>query len=428
MTEQLPLQGVRVADFTQAWAGPFAALMLADFGAEVIRIESPQRPDYARFAYLPAEPGDAPPEDQAGYHHWISRNKLALALEVTHPRGREVALQLIEKSDILLENFSRRAMPKLGLDWEDVQPRNPRLIYVRLRALNSHGPYQDYVAYGEALEAFTGLDAMQGYPDRGPRRSGVIYTDPIASYHAVLAAMAALRLRRETGRGQLIEVSERDATVRTIGEAVLAWSADRWVQPILGNRSPFYARGCYRCAGEDRWLAVSFRTDEHWRRACTVMGRRELAADPRFATNEARLANHDALDAVVTAWTAARDYRQAMGQLQEAGVPAGAVLSPPAVLEDPHFRARGFFEEIDHPAVGKHPHPGFPYKFSRTPLRVRRPAPRWGEHDDYVLWEVLGYSAEEVADLRREGVIGRRPVGSPVASRKGRSDGEKAAP
>jgi crotonobetainyl-CoA:carnitine CoA-transferase CaiB-like acyl-CoA transferase len=242
-------------------------------------------------------------------------------------------------------------------------------------------------------------------------KSAINYGDPIAGIEAAGYILAAIRYRRRTGKGQLIDVSQREVTTCLIGEAIMDYSMNERVQKPLGNRHPSMApHGCYRCQEEDMWVTIAVGSDAEWQALCQAMGKPDLAQDARFADVASRHQNQDELDAIIEEWTNERDHYQVMDSLQRAGVMAGAVLNPKEVVEDPHLSERGFYEVITHPEAGTYPYAGMSWKLSKTPGRIRMPAPCLGEHNDYVYSEILGMSEEEVAELAEEEIISNVPI------------------
>jgi crotonobetainyl-CoA:carnitine CoA-transferase CaiB-like acyl-CoA transferase len=400
----LPLEGIRVLDLTHQWAGPFATRILADYGADVIKIESLGRVDSVRYAAMPDdEPGERP-WNRGGYFHKHNRNKRGLTLDLSDPRARRVFLQLAATSDIVLDNYSPRVMRQFGLDYAQVKEQLPHLIVVNMPGYGSGGPYEDWVAFGTSIEGMSGISSLTGYAGGPPMRTGVAFPDAAAGIAAALASLAALQARRRFGHGQHIEVAQREAAITYIGEFIARAGAGQADPPRQGNRDPLFApQGVYRCLGEDAWIAISVRNDAEWRKFQTALGLNHRADLDR---------RHDAdeIDNLIWAWTSTRTPREAMLEIQRAGVPAGAVLTNAELLADPHLAARDFFVRVSHPDTGPFPYVGFPFKLSRTPPKLRMAAPSLGEHNHEILSEV-GLSENEIADLVEAGVIGDRPRG-----------------
>jgi benzylsuccinate CoA-transferase BbsF subunit len=282
-------------------------------------------------------------------------------------------------------------------------------------AFGNSGPWKSYVAYGIGQEQLSGMAHMTGYVDEGPMKSGINHGDPITGSHAAGVVLAALRYRRRTGQGMFIDVSQQESAVALIGGEVLAYQMTGQEPERRGNHSPYFAPyNTYPCAGEDRWVAIAVTTDEEWRSLAEVIGEPELAADPQYASNQDRLQNQDQLDRLIAAWTSDREMYDISWQLQQAGVPASPVLRGPDLLNDPHYRERGTFNEVDHPQVGPKLYPGIAWKMSLTPGRVHWPSPTLGQHNSQIYSQLLGLSKNEIEELEREGVIGTRPTGSRI--------------
>ena len=403
-----PLHNVRVVDLTRAWAGPYATSLLADMGAEVIKIENNLYPDVFRAQSSELDSSSPNPEETSPWFHTINRNKLSLSLDLTKPEGKQTFKGLAAISDIVVENFSTRVMPNLGLSYEELRRVSPDLIMVSMPAFGNSGPYKDFVGYGEPMELMGGLAMLTGYESQStPIRMGVAYSDCLASYHAVIAVLWGLLQRNLTGRGQYFDISHFEAVARTIGEAVLAYSMNGEQPRFRGNKSRTMApHGCYPAAGEDKWVTIAVQSDAEWQALCWSMGQAGLAEDPRFATLSARKDHEEELDGLISGWTRTMGHIEAMHKLQQAGVTAGAVLSADELVRDPHLTDRGFFEEEDHPVTGKHLIPGASFKFSRVQGRMKRPTPLFAEHSGHVLHNLLGKSGAETVRLKTEKIAG----------------------
>ncbi len=404
---RLPLHGVRVLDLTMAWAGPYATRLLADMGAEVIKIEAVDNWDLLR-TFTGQPPSVDRGWDKSPYFNHVNRNKYGCALDLSKPRGRDLFLRLASMSDVVIDNFRAEVMENLGLTYEVLREANDQLIVIAMPSHGQSGPERDFVAYGTNVEQLSGLCSLTGYAGGPPQKTGISYGDPVAGTAAAGAIALALWERRRTGRGQYIEVAQREVMTNLIGEHVLAYAMSGRQPDRRGNRhSSMSPHGCYPCSGDDRWLAIACETDAQLAALCQVMGQPGLAGEERFADVVARYRHQDDLDAVIAAWTGGQDRDAAADALQAAGVPAAPVLSVPDMLADEHLRARGFFELVSHPIAGawemESPH----WRMSESPGHVRLPAPAFAEHNGYVFRELLGLSADEVAALETEGVTGR---------------------
>ena len=405
---ELPLQGVRIIDTCIYWAGPMATVLLADLGAEVIKIESIQRLDYLRLL------GGFPTPD--GYEwsavfNGANRNKYGITLNLNHPRGKEIFKELVKLGDIVTENFSPRVMENWGLSYDVLKEINPRVIMLSMPGFGTTGPLRNYVTFGPNVEMVSGMPTISGYPDGEPMMTGYI-ADPAAGLMGAVAVMVALHRRHRTGKGQRIDLSQMEAITTFMGGPIMDYTMNKRLQPRRGNRHPDMAPyGVYRCKGDDEWVTIAVSSEEEWAGFCNVIGNPDWVKEPRFANNRSRCDNHDALDEFINKWTSQRDRHDVMRIFQEAGIAAGAVLSYADVLSDVHLQDRGFFETVTRPVNGTHPNPSFPAKFSETPVHIRRPAPTLGQDNEYILTKLLGMSEDEINRLAEEEVIGTKPQG-----------------
>ena len=418
-----PLKNFRILDLSRIWAGPYCTKLMADMGAEVIKMESlrvydshrgPVSPARGVVAYPDAEPGDEP-WNRNGWFNCLHMSKYGITLELTEDSGRRVFEQLVSISDAVIENFRRGSLERLGYNYETLRQFRPDLIYVSMPAFGNSGPWRQYVAYGIGQEQLSGMAHMTGYADDGPMKSGINHGDPITGSHAAGVLLAALRYRRRTGRGMFIDVSQQESAVSLIGAETLAYQMTGQEPERRGNRSPHHApHNSYPCAGEDRWVTIAVTTDEQWHHLAGIIGGDALAQDARFSTSDGRLQHPDVLDELVSEWTARREAYAISHQLQEMGIPASPVLRGPDLLEDPHYRERGTFIEVDHPQVGTRWYPGVAWRMSATPGQVHWAAPTLGQHNYQIYHELLGMTGEEIAQLEETGVIGTKPTGSRI--------------
>jgi crotonobetainyl-CoA:carnitine CoA-transferase CaiB-like acyl-CoA transferase len=366
--ERLPLHRTRIVDLTMAWAGPYGTRLLADMGAEVIKVEAVNNWDPLRALAGMAPTVENVWNKSAMFNH-VNRNKYACTLDLSHPRGKELFLRLVAISDVVIENYRSEVMDGLGLSYDVLRSVKTDIILV---SLPSHG------------------------------KTGISYGDPMAGIAAAGAVALALWHRRRTGEGQYVEVTQ---------------------PPPQGNRhSSMAPHGCYPCSpakcargasasggGDDRWVTIAVEDDDQFAALCRAMGQPELAADPRFADVVSRYKHQDELDAIVAAWARERTPQEVTRALQAVGVPAAPVLTVPDLFDDPHLRARGFWESVSHPEAGVWDMDGVVWRMSASPAHIRLPAPRFGEHNDYVLRDLLGLSEQEIEALAAEGVIGDQP-------------------
>lgn len=404
-----PLAGIRVLDLTMVWAGPFGTRLLGDYGAEVIKVESPRAWDLLRS--LGMIPRDVPRwYNQSAYFNHNNRSKYGVALDLSSEPGKEVLLQLCAVSDVIVENFRTDVMDNLGLSYEAVRAANPRIIYVSMPGHGKTGPERDYVAYGSNVEQLAGLVSLSGYEDGEPLKTGFSYGDPMAGTALVAAVAMAVRQRNRTGEGSQIEIAQRENLGMFVGEYLVDYSMNHEPRPPIGNRHPHSApHNVYPCAGEDRWVAIACETDAQFTALCQVIGQPELAADARYASLPARKQNERDLDPLIEAWTTARGHHEVMHLLQRAGVPAGAALTIPELMADPQLRQRGAWTAQTHADAGTWEVEAPPWRLSRTPAHARLPAPGFAEHNDYVFGTLLGMSEDQIAGLVASGITAVEP-------------------
>ena len=418
------LNGLRILDLTQVAVGPYSTLLLGFMGAEVIKVESCSRMDISRGSARPAAgagagpvyPGGEPggnPWNRAGHHVHRNINKMSVTLDLSSARGKELFLSLVKVCDVLAENYRASVMDRLGLGYDVVSKVNPQLVYLKISSQGATGPEKDYGSLGSTLEQTAGLASITGYEDGIPLMTNETFPDPVVGILSVGALMAALRRRRRTGEGALVDVSQREATVTMLGEAILDYSVNGRVAGPMANRHPAMApHGVYPCQGDDMWVAVSVGSEEEWKGLCRAIGRSDLAQDSRFGTASGRHHNQEELDRVLSAWTQERDHYQVMHMLQAHGVPAGAVLKGGETIQDPHLEARGFWDVVEHPEAGTYKQVTTPWILSKNPRQKAVAAPGLGEHNGYVLGELLGLSEGEMQELEEAGITGTRPLGA----------------
>lgn len=408
---ELPLSGIRVCDLTWVIAGPTATRVLADFGADVIRVEHGQAADPIRFGRPIG--GEQPTLNNSGFFNYFNRNKRSILLNVRHPAGMAVLERLIRVSDVVIENFSSGVLESWGLEYARMRELNPGVISCSISGFGHTGRDRSFTTWGPTAQALSGLTAMSGLPGKPPAGWGYSYLDHTAGYFAAIAVMMALHHRNRTGEGQAIDISQVETGMVLTGPAVLDFTVNgrRWLREGMppGNRAwePRMApHNTYPCAGEDRWVAISVRSDAEWEAMRRAMGDPAWASDARFATLEGRLAHEDDLDAGIAAWTRERDAYAVMATLQAAGVPAGVCQTAGDRVErDPQLRARGWWSTLPHPELGEAGIDGVAPRLSGTPGTNRTASPLMGEHTYEVLHEVLGMSDEEYAELADQGVF-----------------------
>lgn len=377
--------------------------ILADFGAEVIKIESSKRPDLIRGVGPFRD--NRPTVNSGGMYNSWNTSKLSFTLNLLHPKGLEIAKNLVALSDVVIDNFSARIMKKWGLAYDDLAQIKPDIIAVNLPSHGTTGPHKDYVSFGAELMALAGITYLTGFPDSTPTGPDVNYPDYIICYLAAFAILAALYHKRKTGKGQYIEISQFEASVSLLGPTLMDFAMNRKHPIRRGNASPVEApHGIYRCQGEEQWCAIAVSNEIQWKEFCLAIGKPELVEDPRFQTLFSRLKNARALDSIIEQWTMERSAEEVMEALQKKGIPAGVVQNGQDLLKDLHLKERGHYVELSHPEEGRMLYQNPTIILSRTPGRVRR-APLLGEHSDYILKEILGLTDKEREGLEKEGAF-----------------------
>ncbi len=405
---KMALEGITVADFGQAWAGPHFGRTLADMGARVIKIESQRRMDVIRG--LPPWPKDTvPTPNNSGYYNWLNRNKLGVTVNLTTPRGVELVKEILKICDVLVENFSRGVMEKYGLDYESVKKINPNIIYVALTAFGSDGPYKNYVMYGRPQIYISGLAEVTGHPEIPPHPINISWGDPVGAHHATFAMLSALHYRKKTGKGQHIDLSQWEGLINLTPENIMDYTLNKHVRTRQGNRHDFIApHNAYKCGGGDlKWVTIAVENDAQWQKLVAIMGNPEWANDEKYADSLNRWKNQEEMDRHIESWTSTFDHYEIAHMLQKEGIAAFPTLSNRELTEDPHLNQRGFFQVIDHPdpeMKGKK-YDGILWKMSKTPGKIRHRAPFPGEHNRYVFGDLLGMPQEEIDRLTEEKVL-----------------------
>lgn len=402
--KRLPLEGIRVADLTMMWAGPYATRVLAEMGAEVIKIESPTAWDNIRT--LIPQPGVEEPWNSSFYFNDYNRDKKSLTLDLAQEQGRATFLKLVAKCDVVIENYRAEVLGNLGLGYEVLRQAKHDIILVSMAGYGKTGPERDQVGFGPIIEQMSGLTSMTGYGDDGvPTKTGLSYGDPVAGKAAASAVALALIKRRKTGEGTFIDLGQREVLSTFIGEAFVAASLRGETPAHRGNRdSRYFAQGVYRCAGEEQWLAITMRTLGEWRSVAKAL---DLAEELTGVPKDARL---DEVDRRVAAALATLPPQEAMERLAKAGVPAGRVLNTVDIHDDPHLNARGFWVELPHPRMTPWKQPRSAWQFREAAPQMRRHAPLFGEHNREILSGLLGLTDAEIDALERAGVIAEAPV------------------
>lgn len=425
----LPLQGIRVAEITVVWAGPHVTQVLGEWGADVIRVEPTNHVQpYSRgaervssravgrqagelgvllSAYPDFEPGDDPWNRNPAFNSH-SRNKRSMSCDIMSPEGREAFLRLIENVDVLVENNVPVTIERAHLTYDVLRAVNPRLIMLRMPAYGLDGPYKNYRGFGTHVEGMIGHHWLRSYPEGAPDETGEAFTaDALAGMTGAFAVTSALIHRELTGLGQQIEMPLAEAFLPILGEWILDYTMNGRVAPPQGNLHRSHApHGVYPTSGVDRWIAIDVATNEEFAALCCVLEAAALRDDARFATAASRLEHRADLDAALAEYTRPWVNDDLFHALQGAGVCAGAVHDELDLLASPQLAERGFFEEIEVQGVGRHRYPGIMTKWDNTPNAIRLPPPLLGEHNEEIYLDLLGYSREEYDDLIARGLVG----------------------
>ena len=389
------LKGVRVIAFTWVWAGPWMGAVLADMGAEVIKIETRQRLDSQRVVKITKNAGQGVNQ---GQFNVTNRGVKSCTLNVKQPQGLEIIKKLIKMSDVVITNFAPRIIPGWGLDYNALKEIKSDIILVTLPAFGSTGPDKDYLSYGSTLEAVGGLSASFGYSGEGPVISGPYPSDPIGSMYGLVGVLAALNYRHKTGKGQHVDIAQSEGVTTLIPEVIMEQVMNGRTRPRMGNRDEIMApHGCYPCKGEDKWVAIAVGSDAKWRVLCSVMGNPEWSKEERFSDQFNRWTNQDELNKLIAGWTKDFTPYELMQMLQKGGVAAGPSFNIKELINDPHVKKRGIFIEQNHPVAGKTIVYRSPWKSALTAKNP--PAPCLGENNNYVLKELLGMSDAEITAL-----------------------------
>ncbi|MQG77624.1 MAG: CoA transferase [SAR202 cluster bacterium] len=401
-TSALALQGIRVLDFTWIHAGPSATRILADQGAQVIKVESDQA------LSVVGGPVSNTARGLGQRHNW-NAGKSSISLNMKTDGGKDLARRLVAVSDVVAENFSGRVMPGWGLDFESIRKIRPDIIMLSMSGFGRTGPWKDRVSYGQTLQAWSGFTDLTGFPESKPSGPASAYSDAVGGMTGAQAVLLALIHRARTGRGQWIDVSQMEAMSTLLGPLALELSANKTDVQRTGNRQRHGGgapHGAYRCLGDDRWLTITVFNEEEWDAFVRAVGSPAWASDSRFAGAESRLHNSDDLDKLVESWTSAQNAEEAMHLLQAAGVAAGVVQTGQDMAEnDPHLRERGLFQKVPDAAGVTRTIERAPYKLSLTPGSVTRGAPEFGADQDFVLREILGVDDEELAEMAIAGAF-----------------------
>lgn len=404
--KNLPLEGLRIIDLTMGWAGPTAARHLGDLGAEIIKVEACQYPDWWRGTDLRASFIAEQKYEKIPWFQLMNRNKLDVTLDLTHPDGVALLKRLVAEADAVVENYSSEVLTKLGLDYTVLKDVRPGLVMLSMPAFGSNNAWSACRGYGSTLEQASGLPTITGFADDPPTMNHTAYGDPIGGFNAAAALMVALLHKQATGQGQNIDLSQVECMLPLVAPSLIEQSATGRTPPRIGNRHSLYGpQGCFRCAGEDAWIAISITSDPMWQALCALLKRADLAD----MTALQRRQQQDRLESLIAEWTAAHHPDQAMITLQARGIAAGVVRTPLALVDDPHLMARGFWHRLDRPFIGLHWQSSAAFREGPAPYPIRRAAPTLGQDNEAILGGRLGLSGAEIARLAEADVIGTVP-------------------
>jgi crotonobetainyl-CoA:carnitine CoA-transferase CaiB-like acyl-CoA transferase len=390
------LSGLRVLDFTWMLAGPFATRILADFGAEVIKVQSKKTAKGAE-------------SNVGGYFNTWNRNKRSITLDMSHPEAEDLVLKLTKISDVVIENFSPRVMDNWGLNYDKLKELRPDLIMVSMSGMGQTGPWRDFVAFGPTLQALSSLTYLTSFSEEAPTGIGYAHADVISGLYAAFAVLAALEYRDRTGKGQYIDLSEYEAMCTFLGPALLNATANHEEFKPQGNRADYIQAapyGCYKCAGTDRWCVIAVFDEGEWQALCHVLGAPPWTKEERFSSLSRRKEHEEELDHFLGEWTANHGAEEIVELLQKPGVPSGVVQNAEDLARDSHLKAREFFIPLKHPVLGKTPTDSSPIRFKNQPGRDWKAAPLLGEDNEYVYRKLLGLTEREFSFYVQKGIIG----------------------
>ncbi len=391
------LEGVRILDLTRVLAGPYASMVLADLGAEVIKVELPSSGDESR-GFGPFQNGES------AYFTSVNRGKKSVTIDLRQERGRDLALGLAETCDVLVENFRPGSMDRFGLGYETVHAKYPQLVYASISGFGQTGPYAQRPAYDILIQAMGGLASITGEPNSPPVRVGSSIADLSAALFGAVGILAALQRASRTGEGQQIDISMLDCQVALLENALARYAVSGEVPQPLGSRHPAITPFQF-FAVSDGHIVLAAGNDGLWRKLCTALGLLDLIEDSRFADNALRTENHAALEPLLAEVLADKTVAEWCEVLVQAGVPSGPLCDVGEVFNDEQIAAREMIVEIDHPIAGRQAMPNSPLKFSQTPIQLQRPAPLLGQHTEEVLRDMLDLGTDEITGLRADGVI-----------------------
>jgi crotonobetainyl-CoA:carnitine CoA-transferase CaiB-like acyl-CoA transferase len=405
------LEDTRVLDLTIFLAGPLPSAILADFGAEVIKVEAIQRLDGFRAYGTPSLAAVEAGYERSPLFNSANHNKRGITLNLAAPDGVRLLKQLAAKSDAVVTNFSPRVLPQLGLDYEALCKVNPAIVLTSVSGFGQDGPWRDYVSFAAIGEAVSGITSLGGYTGEGVVLNGVGVSDFYAGLMAAFGTLVALREARSTGRGCHVDISQLEASIPFIADVFMDFSLNGRSRAAATNYDPARApHGSFPARGEDAWVTISIGNDDQWRALVEVMGRPHWATGEEFSTPLGRYRNRERLNELIAKWTTTHDKDELGRELQLRGIPAAPVRAPAEQLDDPQLKATGFFQQVEHKYAGRHPYSSLPIRIDGSYPCINRVGPMLGEDNHYVFTQVLGLDQAEVDRLEKAGIIGNRPV------------------
>ncbi len=399
------LEGIRVLDLTRFYAGPYCTTLLADLGAEVLKIEPPGG-EPMRDNPPWVENGKGGPHDRSrsGYFLGLNRNKYGVTLNLKNPKGLKIFKDLVKISDLVVENYTPGVMKKLGIDYPVLREINPRVILVSISGFGQDGPYASKMAFDIVAQAMSGFISLTGHPDSPPTKAGTSLGDVNAGVHGAFAAMVALWHREKSGMGQHVDLSMQEAMISILENAIVRWTIGGVLQGPIGSMNPNDApMAAFRC--KDGYIIICTVGDEHWGRFCRALGRAEWIDDPGYANKQLRWAKKYILQEQIEKVTTRYTVQEVENMMEQGRVATSRILNVREVVDDPHLKERGYFVDVEHPIIGNAKIPGMPFKMSETPGSVERPSPLVGEHNESILTRYLGFSPDDVQVLKKEGVL-----------------------
>ncbi len=384
------LENLRILDFSWVLAGPFATRILADFGAEIIKVQPV-------FSKMDSD------FDHYYYNMW-NRNKLGITLNLSNSKGLSIAKKLVAISDVVVENFSPRVMSNWGMDYDSLRQLKPDIIMLSLSTMGHYGPWRNYVGFGPTVHAFSGLTSLIGYPGESPIGLGTSYADHAAGLFSCLALIGALEYRRKTGKGQFIDISQVEVMCGLMGSIILEHQLKE-DHVEISDHATVTVSGVYRCRGNDRWCVISITSDKEWRRLVHVMAETSVTNREQFMNVNARWENNGELNSLIETWTIQHTAEEIMTILQCEGIAAGVVQNAQDIAMDPQLESRDFFVRLNHPTLDETISDGNPIYLSQTPHQYIRSSPVVGQHNEFVYRQLLGMSDADLQELKRNKVI-----------------------